>query len=260
MSLTPQENKEVPLPILKIPGALFGRRWWWSTLVVIGGMLFLGRLGVWQLERLEQRRAENAVLESQFYSERVDLNGENVPDDPVVLIDRRAVVDGRFDYAGEIVLLEQNENGPGVHLVTPFLIEGKGGVAILVDRGWIPAREVERGELEQFEEGAERPLEGVLQGSQTLSGGRETVAEVGQREWYRIDIEAIESMTDYDLLPVYLLERPTEGNGAILPLRTEYELDLSEGSHLGYAIQWFLFSLILGIAYVGYVRGHDRPE
>jgi surfeit locus 1 family protein len=86
------------------------------------------------------------------------------------------------------------------------------------------------------------------------------VAEVGQREWYRIDIEAIESMTDYDLLPVYLLERPTEGNGAILPLRTESELDLSEGSHLGYAIQWFLFSLILGIAYVGYVRGHDRPE
>lgn len=257
MSLTPQKDKQESVPLSRIPGLLIGRRWWWSTLVVIAGMLFLGRLGIWQLDRLDQRRVANATLETQFFSEKVDLNGENVPDDPEMLIDRQAVVNGRFDYDGEIVLLLQNENGPGVHLVTPLLIDGT-DKAVLVDRGWIPEFEVEQGDLARFEEQVERPLEGVLQKSQTLGSGRETVAEQGQRDWYRIDIEAIESVTDYDLMPVYLLEQPADNSGTTLPIRQKYELDLSDGPHLGYAIQWFLFSLILGIAYVGYVSGHEN--
>lgn len=241
-----------------MPGVLFGRRWWWSTLIVIAGMLFLGRLGIWQLDRLEERRAENALLEAQFYSEQVDLNGVLSIDDPEALVDRQAVVDGRFDYSGQIVLLEQSLGGrPGVHLVTPLLIEGK-DEAILVDRGWIPAGEVAQGSLERFDEQGERPVEGVLKGSQTLSGGRESIFEAGQVEWYRIDIGAIESQLEYDLLPVYLLQMPGEEFSDTLPLREAFALDLSDGPHLGYAIQWFLFALILGIGYVGYVRLHGR--
>jgi surfeit locus 1 family protein len=176
-------------------------------------------------------------------------------------VDRRAVVDGRFDYSSQLILKEQRFGGrPGVHLVTPFLIEGK-GVAILVDRGWIPAEEVAQGGLERFNEAVEGRIEGVLRPSQTLSGGRETVFPegkngAGQVEWYRIDIEAIESQSDYALFPVYLVQSPTEENSTTLPLREEMEPDLSEGPHLAYAIQWFLFALILGIGYVRYVSVH----
>ena len=253
-------EKNEPVPLSRMPRALFGRRWWWSTLVVIVGMLFLGRLGVWQLDRLEQRRAENAAFEAQYYGEVLDLNGALAVDAPAALVDRQAVVNGRFDYEGQIILKEQNYRGnPGVHLVTPFVIAGK-EEAVLVDRGWIPAAEVAAGELERFNEFPDEPLAGVLQGSQTLSGNRETVVEPGQREWYRIDIEAIESVSEYDLFPVYLLQAPAAGNEATFPAREAVELDLSDGPHLGYAVQWFLFALILGIGYVGYVRGHDRGE
>lgn len=263
MSSTLPQDKETaakksPVPLARLPGVLFNRRWWWSTLVVIAGMLFLGRLGLWQLDRLEQRRAENARLEAQFYSEQIDLNGEAVPEDPEGLVDRQAVVDGRFDYQNQIILLEQNDGGrPGVHLVTPLLIEGKER-AILVDRGWISAGEVAQGDLGRFDEAAERPVEGILQPSQSLSGGRETIFEAGQQEWYRIDIEAIQTQSDYGLLPVYLLQAPTEENPTNLPVREPVELDLSEGNHLSYAIQWFLFALILGVGYAGYVRSHDN--
>jgi surfeit locus 1 family protein len=71
--------------------------------------------------------------------------------------------------------------------------------------------------------------------------------------WYRMDIEAIQAQMPYKLLPVYVKQAPEEGNQQ-LPLRAEREVDLSEGPHLGYAIQWFLFSTILGVMYIALVN------
>ena len=35
-------------------------------------------------------------------------------------------------------------------------------------------------------------------------------------------------------------------------------VDLSEGPHLGYAIQWFLFATVLGVGYYFFVRRQER--
>jgi surfeit locus 1 family protein len=246
--------KKPAVPLSQLHRLLFSRPWLWSTLVVIVGMLFLGRLGIWQLDRLDQRRAANALLEQQFNSEYIDLNQGLPGGNPEDVVDRQAVVNGRFDYEEQIVLKEQSLSGrPGVHLVTPLVIDGN--QAILVDRGWIPATDAAAGEFEQFEETAEEAIQGVLKGSQTLSRDRQTIVEENQTEWYRIDIAAIQTLSSYDLLPVYLLQSPTQENPtASLPIREEFHLDLSGGSHFGYAIQWFLFSLLLGVIYSGYVR------
>ena len=254
----PTQEKPKPVPLSQMPRVLFGRPWLWSTLVVIAGMLFLGRLGVWQLDRLDQRRAANALLEQQFNSQQIDLN-EGLPSgSPEDLVDRRAVVNGRFDYSEQIILKEQSFNGrPGVHLITPLIVEGQ-DQAILVDRGWIPAADADQGELAQYDEAAERPIAGVLKASQTLSRDRETIIEENQTEWYRIDIEAIQSLSSLDLLPVYIIQSPTEENSPTPPIREEPELDLSEGSHFGYAVQWFLFAVTLGVGYVRYVSLHAK--
>ena len=36
--------------------------------------------------------------------------------------------------------------------------------------------------------------------------------------------------------------------------------DLSEGPHLGYALQWFAFAVVAGVVYVGVVRARLRKE
>ena len=41
---------------------LISRRWWWVTLVVLGGCALLVRLGIWQLDRLAWRRGLNAEI------------------------------------------------------------------------------------------------------------------------------------------------------------------------------------------------------
>jgi surfeit locus 1 family protein len=75
-----------------------------------------------------------------------------------------------------------------------------------------------------------------------------------------VDIPAIQAQVPYELLPVYLLQVPPEGNATQLPYRAEPEVDLSDGPHLGYAIQWFIFSLILGIIYVRYVNKKEPSQ
>lgn len=244
------------ISLSKLPRALIGRRWWWTTLLVVAGMIVLARLGVWQLDRLQQRRARNAEYLQQISAPPLLLAGEDLPADPVELRDRQANAKGSYDFSEQLILVQQNWQGrPGAHLVTPLLLEG-GNVAILVDRGWIPSADVEAGNLDQFDEPGPQMVTGALQLSQTLSGGRETIVEGKQKEWYRVDIEAIQNQMPYSLMPLYLLASPADETIDSMPYRIENEVDLSEGSHLVYAIQWFSFALILGAGYLYYVKSH----
>ncbi|HEX2514710.1 MAG TPA: SURF1 family protein [Chloroflexota bacterium] len=147
---------------------VFSRRWWGVSLAVLVISLGLARLGIWQLDRLAERRARSATLEARLAApplllSRAGLTGEGVRDGGGALPDldplayRRVVLRGSFDYAREVALVNQVRQGQlGFHLLTPLVLEGEGppgatpapgGVtpvpvsapAVLVDRGWVPA-------------------------------------------------------------------------------------------------------------------------
>jgi len=52
---------------------------------------------------------------------------------------------------------------------------------------------------------------------------------------------------------VYIQQAP-DSAWTEMPYRSEPNLTLSEGPHLGYAVQWFSFALILLVGYPIYVR------
>ena len=248
-----EKQKIPPVPISEMPRTLFSRRWWWATLLVIAGVMVMGRLGIWQLDRLQQRRAQNATYLAQISAAPLLLTGQQLPAEPAELVDRLAVVQGHYDFSSQLVLVQQSYLGkPGAHLVTPLVIEGSER-AVLVDRGWIPASVVDSSQLALYDRPAIDPVDGVIQLSQTLDRGRETIVVGPQQEWYRIDIAAIQEQMPYDLLPIYLLESPPAEFQEDLPYRIEPEIDLSDGPHIGYAAQWFLFSTILGLGYLRFV-------
>lgn len=244
------------------PSTLFSRRWWWATLVVLLGMAFLARLGVWQLDRLAQRKARNAEIIQQLGLPPLLLAEDPLPDDLSSLKYRRASVSGEFDFSRQIALLYQNRmNSPGIHLIAPLVIEG-GSQAVLVDRGWLPTSQADPELWSQFDEAGPVTVTGFIQLSQTLPGkAQETAPQAPvkpQSEWYRVDIEAIQTQVPYNLLSVYILESPPEEGEGHLPFQVEPEFDLSNGPHLGYAIQWFIFALILGVIYVRYVSNKEK--
>jgi len=253
--------------------ALFSRRWWWVTLLVLGLMAVLARLGVWQLDRLAERRAANAQLAAALASSPISLNdawADYAGIDPAAvsgdLANRDVTVAGTYDFAEQRVLKLQSWNGqPGVRLITPLVLEGTNAqtpLAVLIDRGWIPDAEHEAGHAFDNATGAQ-PVAGYVALTETISRRTaEAVVPVSpDDELFRVDIAALQEQLPYRLLPFYVRAAPPSGPDDVLPIEVAKEVDLSEGPHMGYAMQWFIFSLGLGIAYLIFVnRGLADPK
>jgi surfeit locus 1 family protein len=247
--------------VTELARALVGRRWWWVTLVVIAMMIGLARLGIWQLDRLEQRRAANAALVAALDSPPIDLNDATtgLPDsDPelTALANRDVIARGEYDFDHQLVLkLQTFDSFSGVHLVTPLRLAGS-ETAVLVDRGWIPDSDVAEGNIAVYETGGPVTVEGFVALSEKLRRQPSAVsAPTGElNEIYRVDVAAIQPDLPYELLPFYIKESPPPGTQQTLPFLTAREVDLSEGPHQGYALQWFTFAIGLGVAYVIFVN------
>ena len=237
----------------------FGRRYWWQTLIVLLAMAVMAGLGQWQLARLDQRRAANADLLQKLQSDALVITGADLPASPDALEDRLAVVTGEYDFGRQIGVQGQfSEDTPGYWLVTPLQIEGS-HAAILVNRGWIPAAAGEGGDWSAFDETPDQPVRGYLQHSRQMPDGSTSVVPADTvKGWWRVDIEAIQSQMPYPLLPVALQLAPDESRGRDeLPRRVPVAFDLSEGSHMIYAIQWYAFALIAGIVYFVILRRRE---
>ena len=93
-------------------------------------------LGIWQLDRLGQKRAANARILARMEEPPLVLEGG-------ALILRRPTCAARlcaglYDFSQEIVLRNRTHNElPGVHVLVPLRIAGS-PAAVLVDRGWLP--------------------------------------------------------------------------------------------------------------------------
>jgi surfeit locus 1 family protein len=250
---------------------LFSRRYILITLLVIAAMAVMARLGVWQLERREQRIARNTDLAAKLEASPVSLNAAAaadawpLPEDRTAVRNLPAEVTGQYDFDRQLLLVQQNyRDMPGAHLVVPLVLSDT-DQAILVDRGWVPFDDVQSGRwLEYDDQRGPVMVTGRVQPSQILFGQAGEQAQTSattaqpEAEWYRIDIEAIQGQMPYTLLPVYLLEAPGPQGNAVLPYRIEPEVDLSEGPHMGYALQWFAFAIVAGVVYVAAVHSRLR--
>ena len=250
---------------------LFGRRWWWKTLILLLAMAIMASLGFWQLDRLDQRRAYNQQRQAALAAPPIELTGAPLPQGD--LRDRQATAQGEFDYARQVAIRNQNYAGqPGFHLVTPLLIAGS-DKAVLVNRGWIPVGEAEPATWRRLDEQQSGPQFGILQPTRRRPDG--TVSAMPQDTvtgWYRLDIEAIEQTLPYPLLPIVLQLTPgsgeslnvgrTRGAGdpAALPHRIEPDFSFSEGNHFSYALQWFGFAIIAAVVYISVARRAEFHE
>ncbi len=233
------------------PPSPFRGRWLPLTLAIIALTIIFILLGLWQLQRLGQRKAANANLISRMEQPPLTLDGSAVDVEAVDL--RRATVTGAFDVANEVVLRNRSYNdSPGVHILTPLRITGS-DAAILVDRGWIPYDASVQ--LPAFAPPpGEVQVQGILRRGHTRTSSLAPVdpaPPAGGRldAWYRADIARIQEQTPYPLLPVFMEEERAPAALFSLP-RPDPDIALDEGPHLGYAIQWFAFAFISGFGYV----------
>ncbi len=203
------------------------------------------RLGFWQLARLAERRASNALIGAQLALPPLTLTGAA---DPQAQPYRRVVVRGRFDPEREVLLSDRALNGvSGYHLLTPLWLEGS-QTAVLVDRGWIPIDAGTREARARYAAVGTVEIKGILRASQPeptwsiLADPTRAPGAPPLESWRLVNIPRLQAQIPYPLLPFYIEE--TERADRPELTHPDPDIDLSDGPHLSYAIQWFAFAAI----------------
>ncbi len=231
--------------------------WIAGIAIVLVTVIAFVNLGFWQLRRLDERRQINATIEARSSDDPVRLGvalatyGDNTED----LIHRRVLVSGLYDPSTEVMVIGTTLNGRSGHdVITPLAIDGG---TIAVNRGWVPI-DTEGPPVT----GAAPPagpveVAGVLLESQT-SGSLGTPRSDGSYEQMgRIDLNALSGQWSPNLLPVYLLVEKQAPAGSELPVPRPAP-EPNEGSHLAYAMQWFIFAVIAVIGFAGLIASNAR--
>ena len=71
--------------------------------------------------------------------------------------------------------------------------------------------------------------------------------------WNFANLERISQQIPYSVLPVYI-QPDVDANDNTPPIPYQPEIDLTEGPHFGYALQWFTFATLLYLGYPFYLR------
>ena len=165
------------------------------------------RLGFWQLDRLGQRRARNAILAARLTLPPLPVERGTTPDSAR---NRRLIARGVYDFGGELISPGKSFDGtPGVALLTPLRLAD--GSTVLVDRGWVPSPDARHVDQTLYRETDTATVEGI--GTDGHDG-------------------------------TFILRQTGIAAPRGLPRRWPAPA-LDNGPHLGYAIQWFSFAVII---------------
>jgi surfeit locus 1 family protein len=199
------------------------------------------RLGFWQLHRLGERRASNAMLASRLGV--APQPARDVMRDSAGARFRRATARGVYDFANELALASRTRQGsPGVNIITPLIVAGT-DTALLVNRGWVYAPDAMSADFGRWKEPDSATVRGYL--LEVGRGGRGSVfTGTHPRTVRRLDLDSLSARLPYPVSPFLIVQTEAASTAAdSTPVRVATPL-LDEGPHLGYAMQWFAFALI----------------
>jgi surfeit locus 1 family protein len=211
------------------------------TLLLAIPVPLLAGLGVWQLDRAEQKREQTQTLQQRERQAPLMLTGMQA--DASALRYRRIRVQGSFEPDGQFFIENRRYAGrTGFYVITPLRMSGS-NIRVLVNRGWLPA-----------------PADGALPAAQMPSGNVEVngvvetpsapalvlhdgrdATQIWGRRWPYMTIELFAAGVAYPVQPFVILQDPDNTHGFTRDWPRELP---KEGMHLGYAIQWFAFALI----------------
>jgi surfeit locus 1 family protein len=226
---------------------------WRDRAALVGALLVAAlcvRLGVWQLDRLRQRRARNAQVLARRTEPALAVTGTISADSAR---DRRVVARGVYDYAHERLWHGRSYEGiPGVDLITPLRLHDSS--AVLVDRGWAPSPDGYHVDQEAYREGDSADVSGIGVAAPRAPGD--------------VNPAVLRDSLPYALLPFVIQELPNAPSSTTstnlhhppAPPTRWPPPELSDGPHLSYVIQWFSFAVIItaGSIALAQKRGKGR--
>lgn len=220
------------------------------TVAVLAASAVCVRLGFWQLSRWREKQALNAAIRASESTAGLVIDGEPPPS--TAALNRSVHVRGRYDETRQFLLSGMlHEGEPGVEVVTPLRIAGA-TTAILVNRGWLPADDAMTARPQDHPEPGELAVDGVAEavkhgagppGPRAMAGAPPPGDSLALYSVRWLDADSIATRLPYPVADYVVRQRPGAGVPG-LPRRTMRPL-YDETMHLGYAVQWFLFAILI---------------
>jgi surfeit locus 1 family protein len=241
---------------LRIGNRVFAPRLW-AVVATVALMSVFIMLGSWQLGRGREKQAMVASFE-QGAASSVILAEAAVDDLPRY---QHVAASGHYDSARQILLdnMPSSTGRPGYRVLTPFMREGSVRL-LLVDRGWVPLGPSR----------ADLPPVTVSDGLRMVAGRLDqlpapgirvgTAGAPGDTTWPRVlnfpQLADLEQVLGTAVESRILLLDPALPDGFERVWRPA--LGFGPERHLGYAIQWFAFAVVLLVIFISLSFEHKE--
>lgn len=259
-------SKPLFQPLFRLPvgGRLFAP----SLIPTIAFLLLLPvllRLGVWQLDRAEEKRELIASLETKSSQQSISLQQAlqlEQPDQTRVTVAGQSVKDVHL-----VVDNQKHEGRLGYEIYALWQIEPNGSEQlpkyVLVSRGWLPRQDFYQ-KVPDIPKFTDNELSGQLYFSK---GSNRVVAQNAQWEKFedawligQFDLETIAEKAGeigYHTAP-FVVRQQADPNS---PFVRQWELVASPPEkHIAYAIQWFGMALVLIILFIVLNLKRERQD
>ncbi len=217
------------------------------------------RLGIWQLDRLKQRRALNALVLARTSGAAVSIS-ELQGQDTSAIHWRRVTVRGVADYDGELVHATRSQAGsPGVHLLTPVRpLDGAwGDTNLLVLRGFLYAPDGRTVDWAAARDADTLSFDALVTEFPPAREGTVKMPSAARAVRF-LDRDTLQTMMHRPLAPFILLAL---GDTVTRDIKKPTRIpppSSSEGSHQSYAYQWFAFATVALVGFVAVARSDRR--
>lgn len=224
--------------------------WILSHLFAVACVVAFVGLGLWQLDRHDQRAERNATIEARAELAAVPVADALAETDDADALRFRAVSAAGTYGEGDLLVDNRSKDGlPGAWILTPLTLDD--GTILVVNRGF------------QFTDGGRVDPEPAPTGSVAIEGTVTTWE--GESCGVRTDDagepvgmaclrrSAAEEAFGGDVLPVVVQRQASDppATDALAPVPVPV---LDAGPHRSYAVQWFIFAALTAVVYVLILR------
>ncbi len=229
-----------------------------ATLLAMAGFGLFASLAIWQVNRAAEKQSLQASVERRLSMKEISLSTLNADADDLYFIR----VEGRgYFEKGEDILLDNivYQGAAGYYLYSLLKLDNR-EERVLINRGWLPMGK-SRDEMPMFTTPEDHlVVHGVIakpRSRPVVLGNVDKPNFENEQVWLYLDLDYLEKQTGYSIMPFVIR---MDANDPLGYVREWPRFDARISMHIGYAIQWAVFALVVLVVFVGVNMKKTKKE